>query len=60
MKWATEDLPFLRKQRDFCAEYMLKGLDLRDAGLIWVEAIKDVERKNTKGTSQRKIAVRWC
>lgn len=60
MTWTKEDLSFLKKQRDFCADYMLKGLDLRRSGLILTEIIDNVKRENTKGTSQRKIVVRWC
>ena len=60
MTWTKEDLKFLKKHRDFCVEFYLKGYDLRTAGLIIGEIIKNVEGQNTQGTAQRKIVVRWC
>lgn len=61
MIWNKDDLLFLVKHRDFCAEYMLKGLDLRQSGLILGEIIKNVnERSDNSGSKASKIVVRWC
>ena len=60
MIWTREDLPFLRKQVDFCVTHGLKGLPLRQSGLKLLEIIKNVEGKDTKGTTHSKVIVRWC
>ena len=60
LQWKREDLSCLRKHRDFCVDYMLKGVDLKGSAVTLTEIIDDVERKNTKGTAQRKLVVRWC
>jgi hypothetical protein len=60
MKWEKEDLSFLKQQRDFCVDYTLKGLELRESALILGEIIKNVERKDNKRASKRKLIVRWC
>lgn len=60
MKWGKEDLAFLNNQRDFCVEFLLKGYDLGEAGVILTEIINNVSRKNTKKAAKRKVVVRWC
>lgn len=60
MKWDSNDIDFIKSQLKFCADYSLKGLDLQDSGMIWIERLNNVTGKNTQGTPTNKVVVRWC